>query len=340
MRFKQREIGAITVAAGLAAAALLAGCGGSGSSGSGGNTPGGASTGKMASAGAHKKWVIGFSQCTVSEPWRVAMDNALTQEANKHSDEIQVVTKVANDSSAQQRADVEDLMNTGMDLLIISPKEAAPLTGIVKTVYEKHIPVIVLDRGILGDTYTCFIGGDNRLIGEEAGKYAAKLLNGKGNIVEIQGNVGSPPTKDRHDGFVKGLADAHATAKIIATGYGDWKKDKGHDQMRQILAAQPKIDLVYGQNDSMAMGAYLAATEVGRQKDMKFMGIDGLPGPNGGPAEVKEGKLAATFLYPNCGKEAIDYALQILHGKTVPKHVTLRTATITPENAEQYINPK
>lgn len=319
---------------------LLAGCGGSGSSG-GESSPGGAATIAGGGKAAHKKWVIGFSQCTVSEPWRVAMDNAIQAEADKHADEIQVVTKVGQDSSSQQYADCENLLNSGINLLIISPKEAAPLTPIVKKIYDEHIPVVVLDRGIVGDSYTCFIGGDNKVIGHKAGEFVAKTLNGKGNVVEIWGNVGTPPAKDRHEGFVQGLKDSHADGvKIIATGYGDWKKDKGHDQMRQILAAQPHIDLVYAHNDSMAMGAYLAASEVHREKEMKFVGIDGLPGPDGGPAEVKAGKLAATFLYPNCGKEAITYALQILHGQKVPKDVKLATATITPANADQFINPK
>lgn len=298
-----------------------------------------ATTPNTATAQGKGKWVIGFSQCNVAEPWRTAMDNALMAEFARHKDEIKtVLLKDAQNSNPTQVGDVEDLLNSGINLLIISPNEAVPLTQVVQKVYKQGIPVVILDRAIVGDTYTCFIGADNTVIGKKAGDFVAKELQGKGDVVEIKGKIGSPPAGERHDGFMAGIKGSPGI-HIIQTAVGDWLKDKAHDQMREILAAQPHIDLVYAHNDDMAMGAYLAAQEQKREKEMKFVGIDGLPGPNGGPAQVKAGKLAATFLYPNCGKEAIDYSLQILEGKKVPKRVILPTATITADNADQFINP-
>jgi len=98
--------------------------------------------------------------------------------------------------------------------------------------------------------------------------------------------------------------------------------------MESALAANGKIDLVYGHNDPMAIGAYLAAKAKGREGEMKFIGIDGLPGLDGGRQAVADGKLAATFVYPTGGKDAVEIAEKILHGESVPHRITLPTERI------------
>jgi len=204
-------------------------------------------------------------------------------------------------------------------------------------VYDSGIPVIVLDRSIEGDSYTTFIGADNREIGRAAGEYAAQLLKGKGNVVEIKGLPGSTPAIDRNAGFREAIA-AHPGIKIVADPVADWLRDKGREQAEAALRANEKIDLIYGHNDPMAMGAYLAATAMNRADGLKIIGIDGLPGPEGGAKAVFDGKLDATFLYPNCGQEAIETAVKILNKEQAPKKITPPTARITKENAAQFVN--
>ncbi|MEJ2636057.1 MAG: substrate-binding domain-containing protein, partial [Calditrichia bacterium] len=152
-----------------------------------------------------KKYVIGFSQCNSAEPWREAMNKKMAAEAANHP-EIELVISDAQQDNSRQVADVENFIVKEVDLLIISPNEAQPLTAIVETAYDKGIPVIVLDRKILSAKYTTFIGADNVQIGEAAGQYAARLLNGKGKVVEIWGLKGSTPAIERHNGFMKGIA--------------------------------------------------------------------------------------------------------------------------------------
>ncbi len=279
------------------------------------------------------KFLVGFSQANKAEPWRTWMDDTVAKEAAKHP-ELEIVYADAQQDNSKQVADVENFLRQKIDLLIISPNEAKPLTAVVKRTFESGIPVVVLDRAIEGDTYTCFIGADNRQIGEAAGRFIVKLLGGKGNVVEIKGLPGSTPAIDRSEGFRAAIAGTDI--RIIHDPVADWLRDKGRDQMEAALQANEKIDLVYAHNDPMAMGAYLAAKAVGRADRMKFVGIDGLPGPEGGPQAVVDGKLAATFLYPNCGKEAVETALKILHGEQVPKRITLETVEITPANAAQF----
>jgi ribose transport system substrate-binding protein len=285
--------------------------------------------------GTTDKFVIGFSQANKAEPWRTWMDNSLMEEAAKHP-KLEVRYADAQQDNSKQVADVENFLRQRVDLLIISPNEAKPLTGIVKRVYESGIPVIVLDRSIEGDSYTTFIGADNREIGKAAGQYAAQLLKGAGNVVEIKGLPGSTPAIDRSTGFREAIA-AHPGIKIVADPVADWLRDKGREQAEAALRANEKIDLVYGHNDPMAMGAYLAATAMNRADGLKIIGIDGLPGTEGGSKAVLDGKLDATFLYPNCGKEAIETAVKILNKEQTPKKITLSTARITRENAAQFI---
>jgi ribose transport system substrate-binding protein len=278
--------------------------------------------------------LVGFSQANKAEPWRTWMDATIEREVAKHP-EIELVYADAQQDNSKQVADVENFIRQGIDLLVISPNEARPLTGVVRRAFESGIPVIVLDRAVEGDTYTCFIGADNRQIGAAAGKFAAEILGGKGNVVEIKGLPGSTPAIERSEGFRSAIA-GFPGIRIIHDPVADWLRDKAREQMEAALQANEKIDLVYGHNDPMAMGAYIAAKAMGRDGQMKFIGIDGLPGPEGGAQAVLDGKLEATFLYPNCGKEAVDTAVKILRGEQVPKRITLDTVTITKANAAEF----
>ncbi len=280
------------------------------------------------------KYVVGFSQCNSAEPWREAMNKAMESEVKKYK-EMQLIISDAQQSNSKQVADVENFIVQEVDVLIISPNEAKPLTAIVEKAYNQGIPVIVLDRKILSDQYTVFIGANNVKIGEQAGQYAAKLLNGAGNIVEIWGLKGSTPAQERHEGFMQGIA-GNPEIKIIYEQDGAWLRRRGREIMENALQRFENIDLVYGHNDPMAIGAYLAAKNAGRQEDMYFIGIDGLPGPEGGAQAVLSGQLDATFLYPTGGKEAIRVADDILDGREVPKHITLPTVRIDPSNANKY----
>ena len=281
------------------------------------------------------KFVIGFSQANKAEPWRTWMDETLMNEAKKHP-ELEVLYADAQQDNAKQVADVENFLRQRVDLLIISPNEAKPLTGVVKKVYDSGTPVIILDRNIEGDSYTTFIGADNKEIGKAAGEYAAQILSGKGSVVEIKGLPGSTPAIDRSEGFHEGIAK-YPDIKIIADPVGDWLRDKGREQAEAALRANEKVDLIYAHNDPMAVGAFLAATAMNRDKNLKIIGIDGLPGAEGGAKAVADGKLDATFLYPNCGKEAIETAVKIMNKQEVPKKLTLETQRITKETAAQFV---
>lgn len=280
------------------------------------------------------KFVIGFSQCNSAEPWREAMNKELISEANNFAD-IELIISDGQQDNSKQVADVENFIVQEVDILIISPNEAKPLTRIVEKAYKQGIPVIVLDRKIDSENYTTFIGADNIKIGKVAGEFAAKLLNGKGTVLEIWGLRGSTPAIERSKGFRDGIAN-HPGIKIIYEQDGSWLRRKGREIMENALQRFDQIDLVYGHNDPMAIGAFLAAKNANRTDQTYFIGIDGLPGKEGGVQAVLDNQLSATFVYPTGGKEAITVAKQLLEGKTVEKSITLKSQAIDVSNASQF----
>ncbi|MCC6819832.1 MAG: substrate-binding domain-containing protein [Verrucomicrobia subdivision 3 bacterium] len=274
-------------------------------------------------------YTIGMSQCNLGEPWRVQMNEDIKAAAAKHPN-LKVVFKDAQNDTLKQRAHVEEFVSSKVDLLIISPKEAQPLTEPVALALAAGVPVIVLDRALLGDKFTCFIGANNKQIGKAAGEWVVKVLVGKGNVVELMGLQTSTPGHDRHDGFMEGIAGSEI--KIIFSADMKWLEPDARKEMESALARFNQIDLVYGHNDPGAHGAYLAAKAAGRT-GIKFLGIDALP--QEGVAYVSQGILDATFQYPTGGAEAIATALKIFNGETVPKEIVLGTRFFDKGNVAQ-----
>jgi ribose transport system substrate-binding protein len=267
-----------------------------------------------------------MSQCNLGEPWRVQMNADIKNAAAQHP-ELNVVFKDAQNDTLQQRAQVEEFVSSKVDLLIISPKEAQPLTEPVAHAVDAGIPVIVLDRAVLGDKYTCFIGADNVKIGKAAGQWIVKRLGGKGKVVELEGLMTSIPGQDRHNGFREGIAGSGID--VIFQAEMKWLEPDARQEMESALSRFDKIDLVFAHNDPGAHGAYLAAKAAGRD-NIIFVGIDALP--QEGVAYVQQGILDATFRYPTGGAEAIDTALKIFKGETVPKKIVLGTRLFDKSN--------
>jgi ribose transport system substrate-binding protein len=275
-------------------------------------------------------FTIGMSQCNLGEPWRVQMNADVRAAAAPHP-EVRVVFKDAQNDTLKQRAHVEEFVSAGVDLIIISPKEAQPLTEPVARAMEAGIPVIVLDRALLGEEYTCFIGADNHKIGRAAGEWIKDKLQGNGRIVELTGLMTSIPGHDRKNGFREGIEGSEL--EVIVEADMKWLEPDARREMESALARFDRIDCVYAHNDPGAHGAYLAARAAGREKEILFVGIDALP--HEGIAYVQQGILDATFQYPTGGAEAIDVALQIFAGESVPKKIVLGSRVFDRENVAE-----
>lgn len=276
--------------------------------------------------------VIGFSQCTEGDAWRIAMREEMMRELSFYP-HLQLQIKDAKNSSELQVQHIQEFIELGVDLLIVSPNEADPVTPIVEEAYEKGIPVIIVDRKTNSSHYTAYVGADNYEIGKLAGNYAADLLKGKGNILEVWGLKGSSPALHRHTGFMDAIAP-FKELKVVAEVPGEWEKEIARERTSAAMPAEQDIQLVFAHNDMMALGAYEQLKSQKQQQELFFLGVDGLGGPDAGLMLVERSILDATFLYPTGGEETIRLAHNILSGNPYEKENLLRSTVIDKRNVQ------
>ena len=277
-----------------------------------------------------KKYVIGVSQCS-GDIWRNKLNNELVMSTYQH-DNVSLKFASANDNDRLQTKQINQFINEGVDLLIVSPNQVHTISAVIDKAYDKGIPVILFDRKTDSKKYTAFIGADNYEAGHEIGHFIAQQLEGKGNIVEIRGLKASSPAIERDRGFMDALKD-YSGVKVIARKHGDWVKESGVMAMDSVLTqAQEPIQYVFAQNDRMGLGALQAIRKHGA-KGIKIVGIDALPVPGGGMENVRDGNLEASYIYPTRGDAVMQLALNILEKKPYKRDNYLKGALVTKANA-------
>ena len=288
--------------------------------------------------GKKSQYFVAFSQCNNAEPYRAAQNALMAKLFASHPD-VRLVIADAQQDNSKQIAQIETFIRQKPDLLIVAPNERAALTAVMGQAMEAHVPTICLERDVLQPNYTSYIRSDNDAIGRMAGGFIVDYLKKKygtpkGIVVQIRGLLGVEGEINRDHGAKAVLAE-YPGIKIVAEPVADWIQAKAKDRMTEVLRVQPKVDVVYGHNDPMAIGAYLAAKELGRDKEMAFVGVDGLGGPAGGIRKVMDGVLAATFVYPLCVDKAVEIGNRILHEPNFhpDKQYNIASEMVTPANA-------
>lgn len=278
-----------------------------------------------------KRFVIGFSQCTGADNWRKATLEGLEKEMSFHPGST-LVYRNAKDNSNLQIQHIRELLKMNIDILLVSPNEAEPLTPIIEEVYKKGIPVVVIDRRTSSEQYTSFVGVDNFEIGRMAGTYIANHYNGDSlHVVEILGLPGSTPAGERERGFKAGI-QSNPGIQLRQRVYGNWLMDKAAEELSAVQGALKSNDIVFAQNDPMALGAYEVYKKKGWQNSARFIGVDGLSGPGGGIALVSDKILEATLYNPPGGEEALQIGFKILKGEPYQKENLLQTVVIDSTN--------
>ena len=279
-----------------------------------------------------KKYRIGVSQCS-DDIWRDKQNSELKIGAYFH-DNVELRFAAAYDSDERQIQQIDSLVGTGIDLLIVAPNQVSTISPAIDRAYDKGIPVIVFERKTNTKKYTAYMGADNYEMGHLMGEYVATRLNERGRIIEVMGLKGSSPAIERHNGFREAIAQ-HPGIQVVATLQGDWTEPTAYKTVKQWLDKNKnagKIDLVFGMNDRTAMGARKAFEEAGGVLPL-FCGIDGLPGENGGIRLVQDSLLDASYIYPTHGDQLLQLAVDILEGKPYEKETKLMSALVTQDNA-------
>jgi ribose transport system substrate-binding protein len=311
---------------------VIGGCSTSSSTSSGGGTD------KSAAGSSDAKPLVAFAQANSADPWRRVFDADAKSEAEKHASDFTFEEQTAEDDANKQIGQIETLLLKQPKVLLVSPATEAVESATSKA-FDAGIPVVLLDRAVPGEKYTCLVGGDNVQIGHAAAAYLAKSLKGKGIVLMIQGLGGATATTDRK----RGAMDEFKKYPGISVIEGDdckYQRQAAHSYMETFLQGRKPFDAVYAHNDEMAIGAYTAwETWSKSQPSAKkpiFVGIDGCQQET--IEMIKAGKLDATFKYPVPGGKGVQIAASLIRGdKVTQKRVVLDTEEVTKANADAYL---
>ena len=280
------------------------------------------------------KYKIGVSQC-VGGRWRDKANIEMLSAQHLYDTDVKVIIKDADNSNERQCQQIDSLVDEGVDLLVVSPNDYHALNGSLQRARNKNIPIVFYDRTTALNDYTAYIGGDNVEAGRKMAEYAAMLCRdsvkteGRQPIVlEMTGPLEISPAAQRHKGFSEAISrysdiDYHHVPS-------KWSYDDCKRIMQEWLKEGKTVDVVFCHSDLAAIGAYEAAKKFHKERDIHFIGIDGLPGE--GIDAVQKGQLSASYIYPTHGEEVIALALRILEGKTFERVNNMKSFVVTPQN--------
>lgn len=266
---------------------------------------------------------IGLSVSTLNNPFFVSLKNGVLKEAKKMGAEVKVVD--AQNDSAKQINDVEDLMQQNVDVLLINPTDSSAISTAVESANNIGIPVITLDRSADKGDVEALVASDNIKGGEMAGQYLVEKLGKGAKIAELEGVPGASATRERGEGF-HNIADNDLN--VTATQSADFDRTKGLNVMENILQAKPDIQAVFAHNDEMALGAIEAISSSG--KNILVIGFDG---NEDALNSVKSGSMEATVAQQPelIGKLAVEAGSRVLKGEKVEKKIAVPLKLVAKE---------
>jgi ribose transport system substrate-binding protein len=259
---------------------------------------------------------IGLSISTLNNPFFVSLKEGAEKEAKAQGADL-IVADSQNDS-AKQVNDIEDLIQKGVDVLIINPTDSDAVTAAVQSANDANIPVITVDRSANGGDVVSHIASDNVAGGKMAGDFILEKLGNKGKVVELEGIPGSSAARERGEGFHKAV-DAVKDIKVVAKQAADFDRAKGLSVMENILQGNKDIQAVFAHNDEMALGA-LQALEAAGLKDVVVVGFDAT---DDAVKAVKDGKMAATVAQKpaEIGQKGVQTAVKVVNKESVEKFI-------------------
>lgn len=288
----------------------------------------------LAACSSKSVYRIGVSQCAPGG-WRDKINNEMLAAQHLYEHDVQVSIACAYDDTQLQIRQIDSLVNSGIDLLVVAPNEAGPIAEVVDRVKSKGIPVICFDRSVKGNNYTAFIGGSNVEAGHAVGVNVVDVARGmtaggyRPFVLEVTALMSSSPAQDRHHGFAQAM-QGHNELEYVCRE-GDWSSDTPYRIVKEYIQNGHCPDIVFCHNDGMATGVYRAVVETQKEGKVKIFGIDGMPGE--GLDYVQFGHQTASYMYPTGGAEIIRLALDILTGRPYQRENILQGILVVKENA-------
>lgn len=279
---------------------------------------------------------VGFAQCTMASPFYASMVDAASAYAKEIGVEFTYVS--ADDDVTKQNNDINDMISSGIDALILNPINAEGVKPALEACEKAGIPVITVDRNI-SEGQTAYVGRDNEKMGNMVGQALVEHLGGKesakGKILEIQGTAGDTVMMARRDGFEAAIKEAPGL-EVIQSAYCDYTRSKAITAVQDMLQANPDIVAVYGHNDDMSLGA----AQVLQEKGIENVAVTGVDGLMEAVIAIEGGTYAITTMNDPGAliKAALDTCVKVLNGESYEEYVDGGTAIIDANNAAEYVN--
>lgn len=270
---------------------------------------------------------IGLSISTLNNPFFVSLKDGVMAEAKKQG--IQVIVVDAQNDSAKQTNDVDDLIQQGVSALLINPADSAAISTAVQSANSVGIPVITLDRSADKGEVAALVASDNVKGGRMAAEYFVEQLGEGAKVIELEGVPGASATRERGKGFHE-VADKQLD--VVSKQSADFDRSKGLNVMENLLQGNPNVQAVFAHNDEMALGAIEAIQSSG--KDIPVIGFDG---NDDAIKSIQDGKLTATVAQQPIliGQLALQAALDVLSGKQVESSIPAELKLVTKENVNE-----
>ncbi len=267
-------------------------------------------------------YTIGFSISTLNNPFFVTLSEGAEAKASELGASLSVVD--AQDDASKQASDVEDLIQQGVDMILINPVDSEAVASAVESANNANIPVITVDRSAEGGEVVSHIASDNTAGGEMAGEYLLSLVGDDAKVAELEGVPGSSAARERGEGFNNVATDS---LDVVAKQTANFNRAEGLSVMENILQANPDVTGVFAHNDEMALGALEAIEAAG--KDVAVVGFDAT---NDAVAAVEEGRLDGTVAQKPelIGEMAVETAIQHLDGEEVETSIPVELELIQP----------
>ncbi|CCO47863.1 conserved exported hypothetical protein [Vibrio nigripulchritudo SOn1] len=287
-----------------------------------------------------KELVIGITQNNVGvDSYQTTYEKAF-KEAAANTSNVKTVVLDAGGDVARQIAQMQDLIQQKVDVIIIWPTNGKAVVPVIRKAKKAGIPVVVTNSNVAeeGQEFIASFSGPNNIV---QGAYSAEMmcdaLNGKGNIVQISGQPGYTTAIERQSGFEDRLAEACPGVTILETQPGDWNREKSQRVMENFLTKYDNIDGVYSGDDNMGVGALNAAKAVNRT-GIAFIGATNFA--VGYEAMGRGEYWGSVYQSPvDDAKNALATAISVANGEEVPKQNYFDTPKITQENMSQFTKP-
>ncbi len=274
---------------------------------------------------------IGFAISSFDNDFFVSLKDGVEKAAAAAG--ATVTISDAGGDAATQASQVEDFITQGVDLIMVNPVDSDAIVPSVEAANAAGIPVIAVDRGASGGEVASFVASDNVLGGTMAGEYLFELMGGAGEVLELQGIIGTSAAQARGEGFQIALDEAAGVTRV-AQQTANFARDEGLTVTENLLQANPDAAGLFAHNDDMALGAVEAAAAAGR--DLIIVGFDAAPDAL---QAVADGTMAGTIAQQPVlmGELAVATALEVIAGGTVAPSIGVPVALVTPDNVNEFL---